>query len=97
MASEGGWRSSGFRVKRSTREEEGGEEELLELSVVCAGGHVRPFPGDKTALVSLQVPLKLQTKVADPPAAGVPGMWSSGFWVRSERSLEFLLSKPSTA
>ena len=40
-------RSLGFRVKHRTREEGGGEEELLEPSVVCAGGHVGPFPGDE--------------------------------------------------
>ena len=34
-------------MKHRTREEGGGEEELLEPSVVCAGGHVGPFPGDE--------------------------------------------------
>ena len=42
-----------------------------------------PFQEMKRALVSLQVPLKLQTKAAGPPAARVPGTWSFGFWVRS--------------
>lgn len=83
MASEGGWRSLGFRVKRSTTEEEGGEEELLEPLWSVPVDTLGPFQETKRALVSLQVPLKLQTKVADPPAAGVPGTWSSGFWVRS--------------
>lgn len=79
-APEGGAVVLGFQGEAQHKR---GGEELLELSM--PEDTLGPFQNRKRALVSLQVPLKLQAKIAGPPVARVPGTWSSAFWVRSGR------------